>query len=72
LDENSTSNTISTMTKPPDKKAEASQRYGTCHYYRADSCMRFPPQVITLGAFQSNSGQPYVSPIGFCGEWRAK
>jgi hypothetical protein len=27
-------------------------------------CQRFPPKVTTLGAFQSNSGQPYVTQWG--------
>jgi len=58
-------------TNTPDKKPEQ-QRCGTCHYHRADRCQRFPPQVVTLGAFPSNSSQPYVNPVGWCGEWKAK
>jgi len=27
--------------------------------------------AVALGAFQSNSGQPYVNPVGWCGEWAA-
>jgi len=65
-----TSNPGNTM-KAPDKKLEA-QRCGTCHYFRAGRCQRFPPQVVALGAFQSNSGQPVVNPVGWCGEYKPK
>jgi hypothetical protein len=60
------------MTKTPEKKTEIAQRCGTCFFYRAEKCQRFPPQVVTLGGFQSNSTQPIVNPVGWCGEWAAK
>jgi len=56
------------MIKPLEKKPETCSN---CHFYRAQRCQRFPPQVVALGAFQSNSGQPYVNPVGWCGEWAA-
>jgi len=66
MDENDQNfNRPNTMTKKAlDNKPETSQRCGTCHYFRADRCQRSPPQVVTLGAFHSNSRQPYVNSVG--------
>jgi hypothetical protein len=72
VDEKQQINRSKQMTKTPEKKTEIAQRCGTCLFYRAEKCQRFPPQVVTLGAFQSNSAQPTVNPVSWCGEWAAK
>lgn len=61
------------QTEEPPQPAKP-PRCGTCHYCTtADICHRFPPQVVTAGAYTSNACQPKVNTmIGWCGEWKQK